>query len=115
MKSRCYNPNEPKYAWYGGKGINVCPRWLESPDGFRNFCEDMGPRPSMDHTIDRRDGADHYTKENCQWLTWDENRRKRRPTVKKIVDSIPLVTQTLENLGVRRPRIYDIIAEALID
>ena len=38
MKDRCYNPNNNRYKNYGGRGIKVCDRWLES---FENFLEDM--------------------------------------------------------------------------
>jgi hypothetical protein len=34
MKSRCYNQKVACYDRYGGRGIRVCDRWLES---FENF------------------------------------------------------------------------------
>lgn len=42
MKARCYNKNDPMFDRYGGRGIKVCDRWLES---FENFFADMGERP----------------------------------------------------------------------
>jgi hypothetical protein len=42
MKWRCYNRNHPMYYLYGGLGIKVCTRWLNS---FEAFLADMGPRP----------------------------------------------------------------------
>ena len=45
IKKRCYNPNEKCYEHYGGRGITVCDRWIEKPNGFKNFLEDMGERP----------------------------------------------------------------------
>ena len=42
MKQRCYDPGDPGYPYYGGRGITVCQRWL---DDFWNFVEDMGERP----------------------------------------------------------------------
>ncbi|BAU12869.1 hypothetical protein LEP3755_34020 [Leptolyngbya sp. NIES-3755] len=43
MKDRCSNRNKVYYKDYGGRGIKVCDRWLDS---FENFLQDMGPRPS---------------------------------------------------------------------
>src|SRR5690606_8886908 len=43
MKQRCRDPNATGYHNYGGRGITICERWLES---FDNFYKDMGDRPS---------------------------------------------------------------------
>ena len=42
--------------------VEVCDRWLES---FENFLSDMGPRPSIDHSIDRINSEGNYTPDNC--------------------------------------------------
>ena len=74
MKSRCYNPNMDFYMNYGGRGISVCYRWVNS---FSNFYEDMGPRPTPKHQIDRIDNDSNYEPGNCRWVTPVENNRKR--------------------------------------
>lgn len=64
MKSRCYTPKRKDWCYYGGAGITVCERWLES---FDNFITDMGPRPSLKHTISRYGDVGNYEPGNCEW------------------------------------------------
>lgn len=66
MKDRCSNPKFSGYKNYGGRGIKVCERWLNS---FENFYADMGPKPSPNLTIHRVDNDGDYCKENCIWTT----------------------------------------------
>jgi len=68
MRQRCYNPNSDQYKWYGGKGIIVCDRWLNS---YVDFLEDMGERP-IGKTIDRLDSDGNYEPDNCRWATAKE-------------------------------------------
>jgi hypothetical protein len=79
MRQRCTNPNQPHYERYGGRGITVCPEWLES---FEKFYADMGDPPTDDHSIDRIENDRGYEPGNCRWATRVEqqaNTRPRRP------------------------------------
>ncbi len=78
MKERCYNPNNTSYKYYGGRGITVCGRWLHS---FSTFYEDMGPRPTKNHQIDRKENDGNYEPDNCRWATHIEQARNKRNTV----------------------------------
>jgi DNA-binding XRE family transcriptional regulator len=73
MRGRCYDPNDPDYLRYGGRGIAICTRW----EDYVLFLHDMGRRPSKLHTLDRIDVDKGYDKANCRWATRKEQSRNR--------------------------------------
>lgn len=84
MKTRVLNKKEKGYRHYGGRGISIEERWLK----FENFKEDMY-QEYVEHvnkfganntTLERKDVDSGYSKDNCRWATWDEQRRNRTDT-----------------------------------
>lgn len=78
MRHRCRTPTGHAYHLYGGRGIRVCDRWMES---YANFIADVGPAPSERHTIDRIDANGNYEPGNVRWAdgtTQSRNRRNNR-------------------------------------
>ncbi len=107
MRARCNNPNHDKYAYYGGRGIKVCERW----DDFANFLADVGPRPTRQHSIDRREVDGDYCPENCAWATKKEQMNNtRRNVFLEYEGERRTVAEWSDLLGVSRLMIYSRIS-----
>ena len=78
MLARCSDPKRPDFHNYGGRGIEVCERWRTS---FFYFFTDMGPRPSIRHTLDRIDNSKGYEPGNVRWAVWEVQQNNRRNNV----------------------------------
>lgn len=83
MKDRCLNVNNLSYKYYGGRGITVCRRWVNS---FENFLEDMGDRPK-NSSLDRIDNNGIYEPTNCKWSSHKAQAMNRRTSIGNIVGS----------------------------
>lgn len=74
MIKRCTNPTVSCFRYYGGRGISVCKRWMDS---FDDFLSDMGKRPEG-YSLDRIDSNGNYCPENCRWSTKVQQVNNRR-------------------------------------
>ncbi len=81
MHRRCENPTNPGFKHYGQRGIKVCKRW----DDFQMFWNDMGPRPSAQHSIERINNDGDYEPKNCKWATRSEQCRNRRTSRRELI------------------------------
>ena len=84
MMDRCFNENSASYPEWGGRGISVCLRWILEP--FL-FMEDMGPKPSPDHSLDRIDPNGDYEPGNCRWAVKEVQINNRRCVTSLLSDA----------------------------
>lgn len=104
MKYRCSNPKHKQFYDYGGKGIKVCDSWLNS---FENFYRDVGPRPSLLHTLDRKNGNGNYCPDNCRWATKLEQQNNTKSN--KFIEyngKTQTVAQWSRELGLRQSLLH---------
>lgn len=69
IKARCYNPNNPKFPDYGGRGITMCDRWR---DNVETFYEDLSKLPhygEQGYSVNRIDNDGNYEPGNVEWST----------------------------------------------
>ena len=68
-KQRCQYKNHIGYARYGGRGIEF--RFAS----FAQFLEEVGRKPTPEHSLDRIDNDGHYEPGNVRWATRIEQMR----------------------------------------
>lgn len=79
MKSRCYNPKCPGYHRYGGRGIKVCQKWLNSLKNFVEWAIKAGWKPGL--TIERKNVNSDYKPSNCEFIPRNRQSANRRNTL----------------------------------
>lgn len=83
MHERCYKKGNHNYNRYGGRGITVCTAWSQGDHNaykglaFKRFVKDMGVKPTREHTLDRINNNEGYSKCNCRWATKVDQARNR--------------------------------------
>lgn len=68
---RCTDRNHHSFPDYGGRGIQF--RFRD----FQHFAAVLGPPPSRDHSVDRKDPQGHYEPGNVRWATREEQANNR--------------------------------------
>lgn len=82
MVGRCNRPSHLRYADYGGRGIQVDPRWVAD---FWQFVADVGERPEGKTAggraywqLDRIDNDGNYEPGNVRWSSPAEQAQNKR-------------------------------------
>lgn len=76
MIQRCTNPNFQSYEKYGGRGITVCPEWLDNLPAFLKWARSNSYATGL--TLDREKNDQGYSPSNCRWVTRTTQQRNRR-------------------------------------
>lgn len=98
MINRCTNKSDIGYRRYGGRGIAVCDRWLNS---FSNFLSDMGEKPEG-LSLDRINNDGDYEPANCRWADSKTQSRNRAGLRSITYDGeTKLVSEWAEEIGIR--------------
>lgn len=79
MKSRCLNPKNSHYRYYGGRGIRICDEWLADRTVFYRWAVAAGFRPGL--SIERDDTNGDYCPTNCRFIPLSEQPRNTRRNV----------------------------------
>lgn len=80
MRSRCNNPNDQHFKYYGAKGIKICSEWDDFMV-FREFALEKGYTDEL--TIDRIDPAGNYEPDNIQFIPNEINAGKDKIVISK--------------------------------
>lgn len=78
IKERCFNSHYRYYHRYGGRGITVCPEWLNSFEAFRDWAYSSGydeSKTGKEQSLDRIDVDGNYEPGNCRWASQKEQMR----------------------------------------
>lgn len=106
MKGRCYNPNNPRYNSYGGRGILIHEEWLNNFESFYNWAISNGYAENL--TLDRIDNNRGYSPDNCRWANQKQQcNNKSNNHLLTYNGKTQNITQWAEELGIGRRTLTD--------
>lgn len=78
MRSRCFNPNNKHYQYYGGRNITIVDEW-QNFTNFQNWSLSNGYEDNL--SIDRINVNGDYEPNNCRFITMAEQSKNKRNTI----------------------------------
>lgn len=79
IMTRCFDKTSKAYQKYGAIGISCHEPWKDFPTFRDELIQEIGNKPSTDHTLDRIDNANGgYYPKNLRWATAREQSRNRK-------------------------------------
>jgi len=78
IKTRCYNPKNKAYKYYGAKGITLCDEWKDDYGAFEKWSNANGYKEGLQINKDEwceilNIEPKIYSPETCQWITSQRN------------------------------------------
>lgn len=115
IRARTTDHTHEAFARYGGRGIRMCPRWLDGENGkppFECFLEDVSKPPRKGHSLDRIHNDGHYEPGNVRWTTSKRQSLNRHNNVMLTVGqrTMPL-GEWCDELNLSYSRTYQRIAK----
>ena len=83
MKKRCLSEGSRDSHNYGARGITIYGHWIND---FASFLAYIGPRPTPQHTLDRKENNKGYEPGNVRWATSQEQNNNRRNNRRITID-----------------------------
>lgn len=105
MKQRCLNPNVEEYKNYGGRGIKICPEWMDFETFYQwaisnGFIESS---PKGQNTIDRIDVNGNYEPLNCRFVNMSvQSNNTRRNKLLTYQGRTQTISQWANEIGINR-------------
>ena len=104
MMKRCYDPKNPKYPRYGGRGIGVCREWHDASVAIP-FFEKMNRKRG--ETLDRIDNDRDYSPENVRMAPAKIQARNKGNTTRLTFQGVTKsVGEWAEELGISHNTLF---------
>jgi hypothetical protein len=104
IKSRCNNPNDTGYKYYGGRGIKVCKEWQNDFESFYKWAIENGYQDNL--TLDRINNDGDYEPSNCRWVNMKTQQRNRRDAVYVTINGVTKhLLEWAEIVGIKKQTI----------
>jgi len=99
--SRCYNPKDDKYRFYGAIGVSVCEEWRNDYHSFVEWALGNGYKIGLHIDKDTKGDGKLYSPDTCCWLTPKENQRARKHLRKVVYEGKEvLLIELCERFGI---------------
>ena len=69
MRSRCRNPHNTSFKYYGERGLTVCKEWDESFEVFYEYVSKLPDFGTPTYSLDRIDNDKGYEPGNVRWAS----------------------------------------------